>query len=67
MAVSLALSSAGPNQPGDPVNEPADTVMTSTLTDVRTAPLGRVAAPGILDRLRPTGAKVVVAAFNSSL
>jgi len=49
------------------VNEPADTVMTSTLTDVRTAPLGRVAAPGILDRLRPTGAKVVVAAFNSSL
>jgi hypothetical protein len=42
-------------------------VMTSTIADVRDAPLGRVAAPGILDRLRPSGAKVTVAAFNSSL
>jgi hypothetical protein len=43
-------------------------VMTSTLTDVRDAPLGRVAAPGILDRLRPSDtAKVAVAAFNASL
>jgi hypothetical protein len=42
-------------------------VMTSTLTDVRDAPLGRVNAPATLDRLRPSGAKVVVAAFNSSL
>ena len=42
-------------------------VMTSPLADVRQAPLGRLSAPETLDRLRPTGAKVTVAAFNSSL
>jgi hypothetical protein len=42
-------------------------VMTSPLTDVRDAPLGKVAAPDTLDRLRPDGKKIVVAAFNSSL
>jgi hypothetical protein len=49
------------------MDTPAENVMTSPLTDVRDAPLGRVVAPGILDRLRPSGAKVVVAAFNSAL
>jgi hypothetical protein len=42
-------------------------VMTSALTDVRQAPLGRLSASETLDRLRPSGAKVIVAAFNSSL
>jgi len=49
------------------VDTPENTVMTSELTDVRDAPLGRVVAPETLERLRPSGAKVVVAAFNSSL
>lgn len=43
-------------------------VMTSPLTDVRQAPLGRLSAPETLDRLRPAGqGKGVVAAFNSSI
>lgn len=43
-------------------------LMTSTLTDVRQAPLGRLSAPGTLDRLRPADSgKVAVAAFNASL
>jgi hypothetical protein len=50
------------------VDTPENTVMTSTLADVRDAPLGRVAAPETLDRLRPAeAAKVAVAAFNASL
>lgn len=49
------------------MNHSEKSVMTSPLTDVRQAPLGRLSAPETLDRLRPSGAKVVVAAFNSSL
>jgi hypothetical protein len=43
-------------------------VMTSSLADVRQAPLGRLSAPETLDRLRPAEqGKGVVAAFNSAL
>lgn len=43
-------------------------VMTSPVTDVREAPLGKLSAPGLLDRLRPEDRrKVAVAAFNASL
>jgi len=43
-------------------------VMTSPLSDVRQAPLGRLSAAETLDRLRPADtAKVAVAAFNASL
>ncbi|HTJ72008.1 MAG TPA: hypothetical protein VL551_30990 [Actinospica sp.] len=42
-------------------------VLTSTVTDVRQVSLGRLQASQTLDRLRPSDAKVVVAAFNSSL
>lgn len=45
-----------------------ETVVTSPLTDVRQAPLGRLSAPETLDRLRPAEqGKTVVAAFNSAL
>jgi hypothetical protein len=47
--------------------EHAENVMTSPLTDVRSAPLGKVTGREILNRLRPNAAKVVVAAFNSSI
>ena len=49
------------------MNNSEKSVMTSSLADVRQAPLGRLSAPETLDRLRPGAAKVVVAAFNSSL
>lgn len=49
------------------MNTPEKSLMTSNITDVRQAPLGRLSAPETLDRLRPAGGTVVVAAFNSSL
>jgi hypothetical protein len=49
------------------MNNSEKSVVTSSLADVRQAPLGRLSAPETLDRLRPGAAKVVVAAFNSSL
>jgi hypothetical protein len=48
--------------------ENVENVITSPLTDVRQAPLGKLSAPETLDRLRPANTgKVAVAAFNSSL
>jgi hypothetical protein len=50
------------------MNTTEKSVMTSPLADVRQAPLDRLSAPAILDRLRPAdGVKVAVAAFNASL
>lgn len=49
------------------MNTTEKSVLTSPLADVRQAPLGRLSAAETLDRLRSSEAKVVVAAFNSSL
>jgi hypothetical protein len=50
------------------MNTTDKSVMASPLADVRQAPLDRLSAPAILDRLRPAGdGKVAVAAFNASL
>jgi hypothetical protein len=49
------------------MNTTEKSVLTSPLADVRQAPLGRLSALETLDRLRPGDAKIVVAAFNSSL
>jgi hypothetical protein len=43
-------------------------LVTSSLTDVRQAPLDRLSAPQTLDRLRPAEhGRPAVAAFNSAL
>lgn len=51
------------------MDKPAETVViASTLTDVRTAPLGQTPTAETLRRLRPADARrVPVAAFNASL
>lgn len=41
--------------------------ISSTMRDAATMPLGKVDPKTVLDRLRPDGKKITVAAFNSSI